>query len=394
MAGIESNVRKNYLFIFLSGMSLSEAIWLLYLAYRGMSLVQIGLLESIFHLTSMLMEVPTGIIADRFGRKTSRILGRVMAMLGTLLMIAAGSFWGFAAAIVLTALSYNLESGAGDALVYDSLIQCGKEAGYMKVKGRQEICFQAAQMISLVGSGIIATFDYTLTYLLTLGIYGVSLMLSFTFKEPTVGAAASPRATLVRHIRNSFRVLRDNGGIIKYILFLEGFSLFQVSLYFYFQPFLKSTGYTEWKIGSVLALSALAGMLAGANTHRIEKWLGQRRLISLSPFAALVCFALIAFSPLEVPGMILLSAIEGLLFVSFSDYINRLIPSSCRATLLSFQAMAFSMMMVVFFPLIGGVASAWGFKTAFIVIFAVSVPVLLIARGLLLRKMRRDSPPD
>jgi MFS family permease len=397
MTSIEGNVRKNYLFVFLSSVSLSEAIWMLYLGFRGMSLVQIGLLESIFHATSLFMEIPTGIIADRFGRKTSRILGRVMAMLGTLLMIASGGFWEFAAAFVLTALGYNLESGAGDALVYDSLLQCGKEAGYMKVKGRQEIAYQAAQMSSLVGSGIVATFDYTLAYLLTLGIHGASLLLSFSFKEPLIGrAAASPadrpespgrEAKLIRHMKESFRALRENGGILKYILFLEGFALFQTTLYFYFQSFLKSVGYIEWKIGLILALSALAGMIAGANTYRLEKKLGERRLVSLSPFAAIIAFALIGFSPLEVPAMILLSVIEGILFVSFSDYINRLIPSSCRATLLSFQAMAFSLMMVVFFPLVGGVASAMGFKPAFIMIFAFSVPVLLLARGLLLRGM-------
>jgi len=224
----------------------------------------------------------------------------------------------------------------------------------------------------------------------------VSLVLSFTFTEPVVGGAGGStegasvgKATLVRHVKDSFRVLRENSGIITYILFLEGFELFQVSLYFYFQPFLKSVGYAEWKIGLVLALTALAGMTAGAFTHRIEKRLGERRLVSWSPFAALACFALIAFTPFPSPGMILLSAIEGMLFVSFSDYINRLIPSSCRATLLSFQAMAFSMMMVVFFPLIGGVASARGFPSAFIVIFAAAVPVLLIARGLLLRGARQ-----
>jgi MFS family permease len=159
---IERNVAKNYLFVFLSSTSLSEAMWVLYLAFRGMSLIQIGLIESVFHLTSVLMEVPTGIVADRFGRKTSRLLGRAVAMVATLLMIGSRSFWGFALAFVFTALGYNLESGAGDALVYDSLLQCGKQDRFIVVKGRQEVAYQAARIVSLVASGIVATFDYTL----------------------------------------------------------------------------------------------------------------------------------------------------------------------------------------------------------------------------------------
>ena len=78
---IERNIRRNYLFVFLSGTSFSEAIWMLYLTFRGMSLVQIGFIEAVFHVTSLPMEVPTGIIADRFGRKTSRLLGRLAGML-------------------------------------------------------------------------------------------------------------------------------------------------------------------------------------------------------------------------------------------------------------------------------------------------------------------------
>lgn len=364
---------------------------MLYLAFRGMSLVQIGLLESVFHLTSLLMEVPTGIVADRFGRRTSRILGRLMAGLGTLLMIASRGFPGFVAAFVCTALSYNLESGAGDALVYDSLAACGKADGYMKVRGRQEIAFQAAKIVSLVASGIIATFDYSLAYLVTLGIQGACLAFAFSFEEPPAGApggSAGCKVTFVGHLAGSFRVLRDNRGIVAYILFIEGFSLFYTTLYFYFQNFLKSCGYPEWRIGAVLALSSLAGMAAGANAHRMEKKIGGRRLISVSPFVVLAAFALIAFTRLEVPGILLLAAVEGVLYVVFCDYINRLIPSVHRATLLSFQAMAFSMMMVVFFPVMGVVADGRGFKAAFLAVFAVALPVMLLVRALLLRRMK------
>jgi MFS family permease len=390
---IAGNIPKNYLFTFLWGTSLSEAIWMLYLAFRGMNLLQIGLLESVFHVTSLVMEIPTGMVADRFGRTTSRILGRVAAMIGTLLMIFSRSFWGFAIAFVFIALSYNLESGAGDALVYDSLVQGGKQDRFSRVKGRQEISWQAAQIVSLVASGIVATFDYTLAYAATLAIQGASLGVAFSFVEPRIEstAARERKAGLVRHAIGSLRTLRDNRGIIVYILFIEGFSLFCTTLRFYFQNFLKARGYVEWQIGAFLALSAVAAMIGAGSTHWLEKRVGKRRLVSISPFIALAAFALIAFSPLEIPGLILRAGVEGVLFVSFSDSINRLIPSEHRATLLSLEAMTFSLMMIVLFPSIGAVADRWGFKTAFAVIFAAAVPALLASRAVLLRRIRRQS---
>jgi len=386
---IERNIPKNYLYVLLSNTSLSEAIWMLYLAYRGLTLLQIGLVESVFHVTSLLMEVPTGIVADRFGRKTSRLLSRVMAMIGTLLMIASRSFWGFALAFVFVALGYNLESGAGDALVYDSLVQAGRQDRYMRVKGRQEIAYQAAAIVSLVASGIVATFDYLLAYYLALGIHALSFGLALTFVEPDVGrpGAAAKRRGLVFHVADSLRALRDHRVILVYVLFIEGFSLFCTTFRFYFQNFLKSRGFAEWQIGAALAGSAVAGMIGAANAHRVEKLLGERRLVSFSPFLAIAAFAVIAFTRAELPAFTLCCALDGILYVSFSDYLNRLIPSERRATLLSFQAMAFSLMMIVFFPAVGAVAARIGFKWAFAAMLAVSIPLLLTSRWLLLKRV-------
>jgi MFS family permease len=399
------NIALSYVYSFVSSFGLTDAIWMLYLARRGMSLVEIGLLESIFHVTSMFMEIPTGIVADRLGRKTSRLLSRVVAFVATLLMLASHDFPGFAFAFVLVALSYNLESGAGDALVYDSLVDAGREGEYMKVKGRQEIGYQAAQGLSIALGGTVATWSYELAYILTAGIHLLSFAMALGFKEPLAGrggihgegrgdpgSRSDPgrHGGLAAHIVDSARVIRNNRGIFLHILFLETFSLFYTTLYFWFQTFLKSRGWLEWSIGLLLGLSATVAAVMATQTHRVEARLGSRAIIGLAPFAALACFALIAFTGFEAFALVLLSALEGLLFVTFSDYINRLIPSESRATLLSFQAMVLSVMMIIFFPAIGALAGSKGYKVAFVVIFAAAVPVLLVSRGLLLADVGKE----
>lgn len=386
MKTIRHNIKKNLVYTFLQSTSFAEAIWMLFLAFRGMNLVQIGILESAFHMTSMFMEVPTGIIADRLGRKTSRILSRAMAFLGTVLMLSSTGFWGFLVAFIFSALSYNLESGAGDALIYDTLIECEEQDTFMQVKGRQEIAYQIARTLSLVAGGLVATYSYNLAYCLSLVVHLVCFIYAFRFEEPSIGRKErkSEKNSLLVHVRDSWQAVRDNKGIWTFVLFIEGFSLFFVTLYFYFQNFLKSLEYQEWQIGLVLATATVVGVLVSANAYKVEKRIGQRRMVSLTPFAAILAFALIAFSPIEPMGMILLSAVDGLLFVTFSDYINRMIPSAVRATLLSVQSMVFSVLMVVFFPIIGAIAENWGFKAAFILIFIVSVLMLLTVRRLLI----------
>jgi len=99
---------------------LSSAIWVLYLIYKGLPLWQIGLLEGIFHCTSLITEVPTGAIADLIGRKKIIIIGRLCSAFSSMLMLFSSSFFGFAIAFIFSAWGYNFNSGSEEALVYDS----------------------------------------------------------------------------------------------------------------------------------------------------------------------------------------------------------------------------------------------------------------------------------
>ena len=157
------------------------------------------------------------------------------------------------------------------------MIECGQEDKYMKVKGRQEICFQSARLISLIAGGLIATYSYLLAYLLTAAIHLASFLFSFSFKEPEVGRV-EVRVSFFRHIRDSLQVVWEHKGVLRYIFYIEGLSLFCTTLYFYFQNFLKSKGYTEFQIGLVLAASAVAGLIASSFAYRIEQKLGEESL--------------------------------------------------------------------------------------------------------------------
>lgn len=375
---LKRNIIKNYIYVFASSVAVTDAIWMLFLAYRGMSLLQIGILEAIFHINSLLMEIPTGIVADRFGRKTSRILGRCAALISTALMISSNSFWMFLIAFIFSSLSYNLESGAGDALIYDTLVELGKEKKYMQIKGIVEVCFQTARTSSLIIGGYIATIDYELGYLISLVINLMAIISAFTFKEPSYKKEAShERTTLLSHVKGSIKVIRNNKQIFNYILFIEGFSLFHTTLYFYFQTFLKEKGYIETLIGGTLAIASLLSIFFSTRAYWFEGKFGRMNIIKVATFAVVIALGGIAFTRYEVVFFIMMSCIDGVLFVAFSDYINQLIPSEHRATLLSFQSMVFSMLMIVYFPIFGFVASEFGFKISFLMLWITALPLML-----------------
>jgi len=181
-----ANIRINYIFSFIKGIDLTSGIWMIYLVFKGMNLLEVGMLEGIYHITSLLMETPTGAIADLFGRKSSRIIGLFFRIVSAILMVTSQSFLGCAVAFVLTALSNNFESGAAEALVYDSLKSVTKEGDFMKITGRLEVIFQLSSVIGLLLGGFIGTISYPIIYLIVAVLAVVLIGVALFFREPSI----------------------------------------------------------------------------------------------------------------------------------------------------------------------------------------------------------------
>lgn len=372
---LKNNIRKNYIFILISRFDLTHGIWMLYLASKGLSLFQIGLMETIYHISSFSMEIPTGAIADIFGRKTSRVLGRVASVLATIVMILGGNVYAFAFGFFLTALSNNLESGAGDALIYDSLKELGQEHTYLKIGGRNELFYQVTKTLSLLLGSYIATFSYTGVYKAALVVAVVSVVQALSFVEPNIGKVKKEEhlwLTFKKQLVSSFQVLSGNRELVEMIFALELFSTFYTTEFFYMQNHLKALGHSEFQIGVVLAVGALAAAVLATQTYKLEARFKLKKLLTVVSIIAIIGFWGMTVSGVEKYAFILLSGAEGTLFVVMGDFINKRIPSDKRATILSFQSMIFSVFMIILFPIVGLIGDFIGLGKAFILVAVVS----------------------
>ena len=118
---------------FFSGLRITDAVWVALLAARGFSLLEIGLAESVYHIVSLLFEVPSGMAADLLGRKKTLVCGGVLVVTANLLMAFAPNLFFICLAMGLNAFAATLHSGTSTALVYDSLKQADRTADYIKV---------------------------------------------------------------------------------------------------------------------------------------------------------------------------------------------------------------------------------------------------------------------
>lgn len=381
---IAKNIPKGYLYTFISSFDLTHGIWMLYLAHKGLTLFQIGIMETIFHFSSFTMELPTGVIADIYGRKVSRLLGRILSVISVLIMIYADNVYFFGVSFFFLALSYNLESGAGEALIYDSIKEIGKEKSYIKIKGRNELLYQLSATASLALGGYLATISFANVYYGALIISILSAVQALTFTEPNIGKIERSHSIFrdfIDQIKNSFKVIIAERKISELILFFEGFSTLYITEFFYLQNKLKADGYSEFNIGVILAIGSLTAAGIASQTHKIEKKFKLKGIVILASALAIIAFWGMTIEGYEKYFFVILSAVEGLLFVSFGDYINKLIPSQQRATILSMQSMTFSMFMIILFPIAGKIGDVYSLNTSFlfIAILATTLLGLMIA---------------
>jgi MFS family permease len=365
---LKGNILKNYIFIFLSRLDLTQGIWMIYLAVKGMTLTQLGLLEGIFHLVSFTMEVPTGVVADLWGRRISRIMGRGFAMVSMIVLMFSNSFFMFAIAFAILAISFNLESGAGEALIYDSLKEIDLEAEYIKVNGKNEMFMQIASVVALLLGGYLASKNYLYAFGFSAILAAIAMGQAFSFVEPSIEIENKENKNqniFFSQIKDSFSVIRNNKKVGFLIIFINIIALSVTSLFYYLQNYWKIGGYSEFQIAIFLSISSLLAGFMATKVYKLEALIKEKGIIAYMPFiivSAMWGITLTNFAPIFY---IVIGVTESIVFVATSDYINKLIPSENRATILSFQSMVFSLLMICVFPIIGKIGDSLSLNFAF-----------------------------
>lgn len=367
------NITLNYIFTYIKSIDLTRGIWMIYLASKGLTLVELGLVEGIYHITSLLMETPTGAVADIFGRKWSRIIGRIINIIYLVMMLVSNSFWGYALAFVFCALSNNLESGAGEAFVYDSLLELGKKDKYMKVTGKIEACFQSASVTALIIGGWIAVHNYFTAYISTIIIAIISIIVALFFKETEIGRDKTDRkkinilTAMKKQYIDSFKCLKGNNELVYFIGFSAFFGMFTTVTFYYLQNYWNLLGHNELWIGISLALSSFAGAVGGILTHKIERKVNQKLILVISPI--ILTFTIFGLANIYISRLsfFIMGFLDSIIFVAISNYINELVDSDKRATVISFQSMFFSFAMILGFPLFGKLGDMVGLQNTFII---------------------------
>ncbi len=182
MLKIKKQINILYITSALWNLSITGA-WVAILAARGFSLVEIGLAETVFHITSIIFEIPSGVLADVIGRKKMLLISNLLSIIACLIMACTSGFTGVCLSFFFNAVSWNFSTGSGDALAYDSLKVVKEEERYVKYASDQTIIYRIATAISTLCAGLALILGYRIAYLLSVVNHLIALFLLFGLKE-------------------------------------------------------------------------------------------------------------------------------------------------------------------------------------------------------------------
>ena len=374
-----------YMSNFFSGLRTTDAVWVALLAARGFSLWEIGLAESVFHVVSLLCEVPSGMAADLLGRKKALVFGGALAVTYNLLMAFAPNLFAICFAMALNALYNTMFSGTFTALIYDSLKLEGREDEYIQISANGSQISMLANAVGSLASLLKRFLGFAGFYLLSAAFEGISTLACLFMKEPIVTEAQANRqkqtlrdlpGQFAQLVKDSLQILHTSPLAVKLIASSAVISVPSYLTKMFLQQRLVELGWPTEILFLPLLLGGVSCVL-GTEIGRRFRFRSMRRFYAV---CSLLCGAgtlLVGVAPAwgGIFGMMLVQSVLEVYLLHESQKLNDAIPSDQRATIISVDSMAYSLLMIPASPLVGAVGDLFGQAGAGLALLGIVVAV-------------------
>jgi MFS family permease len=402
------SIQRTYLILLLGNTLAASLIWginTIFLLDAGLSNLEAFAANAFFTAGMVLFEVPTGIVADTVGRRMSYLLGTLTLTASTLLYVLLwqleAPFWQWALVSMLLGLGFTFFSGAVEAWLVDALTATGFTGEMEPVFGRGQVVTGAAMLTGSVAGGFIAQqASLGLPFVLRGVVLMVMFVLAFRLMHD-IGFTPEKGGRPLTEMRKIASASIDYGWRVPAVKWLMVEALFTggVGIYAFYalQPYLLELygdPHAYQIAGLVAAIVAGAQIFGGVAAPRIRRLFHRRT-------SALIATAVLSVATLGLIGVfesfwvvIGLIVVWGLLFAASmpirQTYLNGLIPSRQRATILSFDSLMDSVGGVWAQPVLGRAADVWGYAPSYLMgagISALALPCLAMSR-------RQNAPAD
>ena len=362
---MKRNIRLLYFFRIVRNFALFVPIIVPFFQENGLSQTQIYLLQSLFAITIVLLEVPSGYFADCIGRKQSILLGAVLSTIGFILYSISYGFLPLLFAEIVLGIGYSFISGADTALAYDSFATEGNEKGYLRFESRSSGYMGASEATASIIGGFLAVASLRTPIVAQAATYSLTIPLALLLTEPKriKSATQHPWRNIMRITKYA---LHGHQEIKWLILYGAAMATLTHTMVWLTQPYYQLVGIPIAWFGVLWAAQLYIMSLFSHNADKYEKWLGKKRALISFPIIGCLSYVILGL----LPSLAVLPMLLGFYFVRgvhipiLQDYVNAVVESDIRATVLSVKNLVQKLLYALLGPLIGVVVDAYSLQTA------------------------------
>lgn len=373
------NVERIYLIRFLTSMLFFVPILALYLKDNLFNLTNVTLILSISAISKTIFEIPSGVIADLFGRKKTIIIAILLMIISVIFLYIGQNIVVLSVYALLFSFGKSLKSGTDKALIYDTLKEEGREYLYKKAIGIAQAVSDIGKVLGSLISTYIILVSLSFSVLMTLIPLIIALILSFTLKEPFYDMNKN---SVVEHVIKSVKCVITNKSLIIILLgYLVVYAVMNLVLnlgplfYTYHNIDIKYLGFIA---AAIFTASSVGYILS----HYISNKIGDVNTLIISSLLMSVFMFIATLSSGITSALLLvfLSFFSGIIQPIIEHVLNLEIDSYNRATINSIASMFGTFGLAVFLQICNYFAQIYNIEFA----FRLSSVMLLIAPTLFL----------
>lgn len=367
--------------------------WLIqnvYMLNHGINFTNLSIILAVWSACILILEIPSGILADRVGKKPTVVLAKFAYLIGIIIFAIFPNLWGFVIGVIAFGINESFMSGAQESLLYDNLKDFGKEKLFGKILAIVTTIREFGLGSGVFIAGFVTQIDvrYNLIGSIVLAIIGVSIAILLNEGKSYSG---SEEIKLFKHFRDSVRIILGNRKLIRIMLF----SVTVVSSYLviseYFVPSLDKLGISYVTIGFLAALEAMFFSLGSFISQKISKFDAGFVYLILSIVMGIFLLVITRGNPwMVIIGFMVLRIVKAIAEIySMADW-QKYVSDDRRATTISINSFSENVVYIFSGILFGRIADQYGLFNGFYLAAAIAFSYLLIMFMLNMIKRERN----
>lgn len=343
-------------------------IVVLFYQHNGLSIKEVFILQSIYSLSIVILEIPSGYFADVLGRKNTLIAGAILGFAGYTIYSLTYGFIGFMVAEIILGFGQSMISGADSALLYDSLLNDGKQDDYLKHEGRMTSVGNFAEASAGILGGLLAALSLRYPYYGQAIVAFIAIPAALTLIEPKINQD---------RIDLNWKQIID---IVKYSLFRNAELRWNIiyssivgastlTMAWFVQPWLIRAKVDVGSFGIIwTALNLIVGV-AAMYAYKTELKFGRKQVIIAFSIAIGLGFIIAGIMPhlWALTFFVIFYIARGIATPILKDGINRISPSNMRATILSVRNFTIRIIFSIWGPFYGWLTDKWSLMHALVI---------------------------